>query len=620
MNQIPPAPDLPPCPQHYDAAMLSALRDGDLDPQMMRVLQLHVPTCPACQQVIADFQEIGWRLRHQRELDPGQRVWRGVHAVIIARQNRRFPMPSQTRSRVVGGSVGAIVALVVLVVLFFQVIHGVAGRASLATVTATATPAGQITLPNFVGQQFGVVKTQFHQLGLSMTVTNIACPSSQGANVTAQDPAAGTTVAPQSTVHLTVCAGPSFVAVPSVVGMSYQQACQLITQAGLVCAESGIVSATVPQGQVVKTDPVANSSSSRGTVVTIYVSVGPVAPALQIQNAAIADQLAFAYVQNNDVWVSIHGAQPTQLTHLEKTIQGLSWTADQTKLAITYGDYPNIASEVVNVATGATTALPAALFQYCGIGPNGSCPWIGDRYLAYFITQGPHNASYGVYDTQTSQTLKITLNSLPYAPVIHGNSVYYITSQSCATSVLNRLDLLAGTVTTVATLPGSPFDLGINGGGFSVAPNGDAIFLPVASTSGAGCQASPNFSPVEVVSQGHGQPVSAYQSAPQFSIASAAIAPDGAVGAFATIAGSATSTASLALVALPSGPSQTLAPASQSPLAGYLGLRWLGTNLIVTRDSNTEIALFSVPEQGGTQLEPVETILASGGVTFAPEP
>lgn len=322
------------CVQGTDAQTLSALRDGELDPTTTADVQAHVASCPACQNTLAEYQEMTRRLRHQRELDSGRQVWVGVHAAIQTRRDgfmaRRPQWQRHVSSRTVGAGIGVAIALVMLFVLFFVALGELPRKGAVATSTpirtATATSIATGTpLPNFVGQTYGAIKYQLVQLQLNYDLKHIACPAGQENIITAQDPAAGTPITPGLRAVFTVCAGPDYVQVPDVTLKTSVDACNALKAVGLLCAQTLVSSATVPAGIVVTTQPPPGADSNTGATITIAVSTGPGASTVQIQNAPVAQELTFAYVgADGEVWVVVQGAAPRRVTHLQAQIQAIS--------------------------------------------------------------------------------------------------------------------------------------------------------------------------------------------------------------------------------------------------------------------------------------------------------
>jgi eukaryotic-like serine/threonine-protein kinase len=92
--------------------------------------------------------------------------------------------------------------------------------------------------------------------------------------VTAQDPKAGTSLVWGSTVRINVSRGPEPVSVPYVVGLSFTQASAQLRGAGFEVQRQDVES-NQPADTVIEQNPRGNTSSSRGSTVTLRVSKGP---------------------------------------------------------------------------------------------------------------------------------------------------------------------------------------------------------------------------------------------------------------------------------------------------------------------------------------------------------
>jgi beta-lactam-binding protein with PASTA domain len=95
------------------------------------------------------------------------------------------------------------------------------------------------------------------------------------------EPPAGTKVAQGSTVNIVVSGGPNKVVVPNVAGQAQADAQSLLGGGDLklVVTVQQQASASVPSGKVIATNPVASTSVSVGSPITLIVSSGP-APVL----------------------------------------------------------------------------------------------------------------------------------------------------------------------------------------------------------------------------------------------------------------------------------------------------------------------------------------------------
>ncbi|MBF6589560.1 MAG: hypothetical protein IVW57_03380 [Ktedonobacterales bacterium] len=121
------------CAQGIGAKTLSAWRDDLLPIAEAQRLGAHTSTCAACRTTLATFETVAQSLRSQRELEPSDRVWRGVRA-RIARVPRRHAHASIWRG------LGAVASIAAVVALFIYILSSGPGRRGPVGGTATMTP------------------------------------------------------------------------------------------------------------------------------------------------------------------------------------------------------------------------------------------------------------------------------------------------------------------------------------------------------------------------------------------------------------------------------------------------------------------------------------------------
>ncbi len=134
---------------------------------------------------------------------------------------------------------------------------------------------GQVKLPDVTGQAVSAATATLQGLGLSVNVQRTASSQVAPNTVISQNPPAGTQVNKGSTVTLSVSSGPGDVRVPDVSGDTQTQAANALGQLGLNVGNTTMqASSSVPQGQVISTNPPAGTLVSRGTTVDLVVSSG----------------------------------------------------------------------------------------------------------------------------------------------------------------------------------------------------------------------------------------------------------------------------------------------------------------------------------------------------------
>lgn len=135
-----PAPSAP-CALGIRVETLSALRDDVLTAAEMQRLRGHVATCAACQARLAGFDRVAQALRRQRDIEPGQQVWRTLQPITVNRG--RSPMYLMSRN-VLGGTI-AVLSAVAIILLFAEVLlnHNLFIK---PTTSATATTIATTTI------------------------------------------------------------------------------------------------------------------------------------------------------------------------------------------------------------------------------------------------------------------------------------------------------------------------------------------------------------------------------------------------------------------------------------------------------------------------------------------
>lgn len=161
-------------------------------------------------------------------------------------------------------------------------------RGSIVTILVSSGKP-KVTVPSLKGKSRDAAVAELTQLHLEPRVVQVS--SSEPANVvTAQDPQPGVVVVAGSSVRINVSSGPKPVAVPSVIGQSYDSAAAQLQSAGFTVGRVDVDS-NQPAGQVVDQSPPGNSTASKGSSVTLSVSKGPTTvtvPDVSLQTAADA--------------------------------------------------------------------------------------------------------------------------------------------------------------------------------------------------------------------------------------------------------------------------------------------------------------------------------------------
>ena len=145
-------------------------------------------------------------------------------------------------------------------------------KGSIVTVLVS-TGKAKVKVPDVVGARRDDAVQALTNAGLDPNVVEVSSDEDPGM-VTAQAPRGGTVVIEGSTVRINVSKGPRPVAVPSVVGLLYDQAASQLQGAGFAVARRD-VDDDQPKDVVIDQDPNGNSLAAKGSTVTLTVSKGP---------------------------------------------------------------------------------------------------------------------------------------------------------------------------------------------------------------------------------------------------------------------------------------------------------------------------------------------------------
>jgi serine/threonine-protein kinase len=161
-------------------------------------------------------------------------------------------------------------------------------RGSMVTILVSSGKRN-VTVPTLVGKSRDTAVSELTSLGLDADVHEV--PSEKPSDtVTAQDPRSGTVVVEGASVRINVSSGPKPVAVPAVIGQSYETAAAQLQAAGFTVGRVEVESDR-PAGEVVDQEPPGNSTATRGSSVTLSVSQGPrtvAVPDVSLQSVADA--------------------------------------------------------------------------------------------------------------------------------------------------------------------------------------------------------------------------------------------------------------------------------------------------------------------------------------------
>src|SRR5262245_25886431 len=136
-----------------------------------------------------------------------------------------------------------------------------------------STGLPKVTVPNVVGSQSTDAVAAITERGLKADAHDVNSEKETG-TVTAQDPPAGQRALKGDKVRINVSKGPKPIAIPPVVGVTYEQAAGQLQGAGFAVARRDVDS-NEPRDTVVQQDPPANTTAAKGSTITLFVSKGP---------------------------------------------------------------------------------------------------------------------------------------------------------------------------------------------------------------------------------------------------------------------------------------------------------------------------------------------------------
>jgi serine/threonine-protein kinase len=134
--------------------------------------------------------------------------------------------------------------------------------------------AGDLTTPNVVGESYADAQATLVGQGLQVgKVTQQYTSKDDKGQVIQQNPPAGILLRKGQSVSLVISGGIQYIAVPQgLVGLSMQQAKDTLAAANLKSGRIVFKNSSLPEGQVLETDPVAGTSVPAGSKVTLTVS------------------------------------------------------------------------------------------------------------------------------------------------------------------------------------------------------------------------------------------------------------------------------------------------------------------------------------------------------------
>lgn len=241
------------------------------------------------------------------------------------------------------------------------------GTAINLVVSAGRAP---VNVPNVTGLAQAAAQTVITGAGLTVGIVTQTFSNTIPMNqVISQNPAAGTSVPPGSTVALVVSRGSQPVSVPDVVNMTQTAAQATITGADLTLgAVTHAYSDTVSIGQVISQNPVPGTTVLPGSTVALVISQGPAPVAvpnvLNMTRTAAQAALTGAGLAVGTVTQAYSGTVPVNNVISQNPVAGtLLPPGNAVALIISQGPAPVTVPNVLNMTQAAaqTTITGAGL-------------------------------------------------------------------------------------------------------------------------------------------------------------------------------------------------------------------------------------------------------------------
>lgn len=384
------------------------------------------------------------------------------------------------------------------------------------------------------------------------------------------------------------------------------------------------------RGSASKSATVPVTQPSRTATAIASPTATPVVGTMRVSDPAVAAELSFAFVRDNDLWVSWQGSAPRQVTHFGLGNQSLDWrlvwSADHTKLLAVAASSPITAATVrgwiLAMPGGAATALPLPAGANVSLGCMNACAWMADRYIVYHneaANSSPHATYLKLYDTQTQRDLSTALDTIEmtgYQPI--GTDIYFVDyrmseSPMPGPTVISRFDLASNTITIAFTVPVSLVMGGLPAGGFDLSADASKIVAWGTLNASTDCPSAPCHAFYQDRS-GTATPILHSLSS---SYAPVSISSNGAYAA-ALVGDISGATSQIVQQPLPSGHELTNALAA----TGATIFGWTHGHIIITAESQdasvtgSTTRVYAAPVGSSQAAHLVETV--QGSVWFAP--
>lgn len=224
----------------------------------------------------------------------------------------------------------------------------------------SAGPGGQASIPELEGRSLEVAISALEPIGLKVAQQQEHNAQVPIGLVTRTEPVAGTQVPKQSEVIVFVSLGPKQVLVPEPLGLTLEQARELLVSTGLTPGSETSFFTDTEAGQVFAFSQPTGTSLNEGSVVDLQVSLGPLPNVAGSSGAQATERLEALGLTVTSVQVFSDDVASGQVVSIEASQKPLPESGSVT-LNVSKGpefvSMPNVVGETVAAARNALQAL-----------------------------------------------------------------------------------------------------------------------------------------------------------------------------------------------------------------------------------------------------------------------
>jgi eukaryotic-like serine/threonine-protein kinase len=216
-----------------------------------------------------------------------------------------------------------------------------------------STGKPKVQIPDVRGKQWPDAKKALSDIGLKPEEHIVPGPTKN--QVTATDPAPGSTISQGSTVRVNVMSGPAMGTVPNVQGETLAQATSDLAAQGFNLTVAGYTDSNLPQNAVVSQTPHPGTSEAKGSSVKVTLSNGPpqvdVPPVVGETSQQATSDLEKAGFKVTPQYETVTDPTQDNLVQSESPTGG-SQAAKGSTVTITIGQYSQGATTGTTTTTG----------------------------------------------------------------------------------------------------------------------------------------------------------------------------------------------------------------------------------------------------------------------------